>query len=108
MAAITCAQTFGKQGLLLAPMPADRFCSGHMVWVQQEGDVRDCLSVHATFTEYGDGGKRFRFLEAVRSFAPSAAPTCGDPAVPGLQLCGGVQLCGGPAEPGAPAVRGSS
>ena len=58
------AQTFGEDGLLLAPMPADRFCSGHMVWVQQEGETRGCLSVHATFTEYGDGGKRFRLLEA--------------------------------------------
>ena len=55
---------FGESGLLLAPMAADQFCSGHMVWVQQEGAVRDCLSVHATFTEYGDAGKRWRFLEA--------------------------------------------
>ena len=54
----------GPDGLRLAPLPADRFCSGHLVWVQQRGEVRDCVSVHATFTEYGDAGKRWRFLEA--------------------------------------------
>jgi len=32
--------------------------------VQYEGEVRGCLSVHATFTEYGDAGKKWRFLEA--------------------------------------------
>ena len=26
--------------------------------------MRDCIAVHATFTEYGDAGKRWRFLEA--------------------------------------------
>lgn len=30
---------FGPDGLRLAPLPADRFCSGHLVWVQQEGEV---------------------------------------------------------------------
>ena len=51
-------------GLRVAPLPADRFCSGHLVWVQQASQPRQCISVHATFTEYGDGGKRWRFLEA--------------------------------------------
>ena len=55
---------FGPDGLKLSPLPIDRFCGGHMVWVQQAGEPRGCLSVHATFTEYGDGGKRFRFLES--------------------------------------------
>jgi len=45
-------------------LPADRFCSGHLVWVQQEAQPRQCLAVHATFTEYGDAGKKWRFLEA--------------------------------------------
>ena len=54
----------GRNGLRIAPLPTDRFCSGHMVWVQQAAQVRKCHSVHATFTEYGDAGKRWRFLEA--------------------------------------------
>ena len=33
-------------------------------WRQQAAQARRCLSVHATFTEYGDAGKRWRFLEA--------------------------------------------
>ena len=55
---------FGPHGLRVAPLPAEHFCSGHLVWVQQEGKTEKCLSVHATFTEYGDAGKRWRFLEA--------------------------------------------
>ena len=54
----------GRNGLRIAPLPTDRFCSGHMVWVQQASRIGSCLSVHATFTEYGDAGKRWRFLEA--------------------------------------------
>lgn len=55
---------FGPEGLRLAPLPIDRFCGGHTVWVQQAGEPRRCVSIHATFTEYGDGGKRFRLLES--------------------------------------------
>mmetsp|Transcript_70814 Transcript_70814/g.213050 ORF Transcript_70814/g.213050 Transcript_70814/m.213050 type:complete len:392 (-) Transcript_70814:121-1296(-) len=51
-------------GLVLAPLAADRFCSGHLVWVQQAAKPLDCIAVHATFTEFGDAGKRWRFLEA--------------------------------------------
>ena len=51
-------------GLLLAPLPAERFCSGHLVWVQQEGRVGSCDAVHATYTEFGDAGKRWRMVEA--------------------------------------------
>ena len=54
----------GPNGLRIAPLPAERFCSGHLVHVQQASEVRDCISVHATFTEYGDAGKRWRFLES--------------------------------------------
>ena len=53
-----------RGSLRVAPLPAARFCSGHLMWVQQAAQPRQCLSVHATFTEYGDAGKRFRFLEA--------------------------------------------
>ena len=51
-------------GLVVAPLPARRFCSGHRVWVQQGAKVSDCVAVHATYTEFGDAGKRWRFLEA--------------------------------------------
>jgi hypothetical protein len=34
------------------------------VWTQQAGATRGCMSVHATFTEYGDAGKRWRMLES--------------------------------------------
>ena len=44
---------FGAEGIRLAPLPADQFCSGHMVWVQQAAEARNCLSVHATFTGIG-------------------------------------------------------
>ena len=54
----------GPNGVRIAPLPADRFCSGHLVHVQQASQPRDCISVHATFTEYGDAGKRWRFLES--------------------------------------------
>jgi hypothetical protein len=54
----------GPNGLRIAPLPAEHFCSGHLVHVQQASEVRDCISVHATFTEYGDAGKRWRFLES--------------------------------------------
>jgi hypothetical protein len=54
----------GADGLRVAPLPSDRFCSGHLVWVQQASEVRRCLSVHTTFTEYGDAGKRWRLLES--------------------------------------------
>ena len=54
----------GPADLRIAPLPAERFCSGHLVHVQRGGDTAGCLSVHATFTEYGDAGKRWRFLEA--------------------------------------------
>lgn len=53
-----------RGSLRVVALPAARFCSGHMMWVQQAAQPRQCLSVHATFTEYGDAGKRFRFLEA--------------------------------------------
>ena len=51
-------------GMVLAPLAADRFCSGHLVWVQQAARPLDCIAVHATFTEFGDAGKRWRFIEA--------------------------------------------
>lgn len=54
----------GPGSLRIAPLPAEKFCSGHLVHVQRAADVTGCLSVHATFTEYGDAGKRWRFLEA--------------------------------------------
>ena len=54
----------GPKGVRIAPLPSDRFCSGHLVWTQQAAQTRACVSVHATFTEYGDAGKRWRFLEA--------------------------------------------
>ena len=54
----------GPDGLVLGPLPARRFCSGHMVWMQQAGAAGECAAVHATFTEFGDAGKRWRFLEA--------------------------------------------
>ena len=53
-----------RGALRVAPLPAARFCSGHLVWVQQAAQLGQCLSVHATFTEYGDAGKKWRFLEA--------------------------------------------
>lgn len=37
---------FGGQGLRVAPLPAPQFCSGHLVWVQQEGKLG--RSVHET------------------------------------------------------------
>ena len=52
------------EGLVIAPLPAERFCSGHLVWMQQDAHPRGCASVHATFTEFGDAGKRWRLLEA--------------------------------------------
>mmetsp|Transcript_7493 Transcript_7493/g.12720 ORF Transcript_7493/g.12720 Transcript_7493/m.12720 type:complete len:806 (+) Transcript_7493:15-2432(+) len=55
---------FGPRQLRIAPLAADTFCSGHLVWVQQGGDLGSCVSVHTTFTEYGDAGKRWRLLEA--------------------------------------------
>ena len=85
-------------GLRVAPLPADRFCSGHLVWVQQASEPRQCVSVHATFTEYGDGGKRWRFLEAglwgllpaeyydegrYLTFVPPEAPPDPQPCAPG-------------------------
>ncbi|KAL3911307.1 MAG: hypothetical protein SGPRY_008744 [Prymnesium sp.] len=61
-------------GLTLAPLPAERYCSGassfltafgcHLVWVQQSALPFACVSVHATFTEFGDAGKRWRMMEA--------------------------------------------
>ena len=54
----------GSDGLRIAALPADQFCSGHLVWVQQAARTENCLSVHATFTEYGDAGKRWRFIES--------------------------------------------
>ena len=54
----------GPRGLVIAPLAAERFCSGHLVWMQQDAQPRDCHAVHATFTEFGDAGKRWRFLEA--------------------------------------------
>lgn len=54
----------GPDGLVLAPLAAERFCSGHLVWMQQDARPRGCVAVHATFTEFGDAGKRWRFLEA--------------------------------------------
>ena len=44
----------GSDGLRIAALPAEQFCSGHLVWVQQAARTENCLSVHATFTEYGD------------------------------------------------------
>ena len=58
------ALVHGPEGLRIAPLPAERFCSGHLVWVQQGARPGNCASVHATFTEFGDAGKRWRFLEA--------------------------------------------
>ena len=52
------------EGLVIAPLAAERFCSGHLVWMQQDAQPRGCASVHATFTEFGDAGKRWRLLEA--------------------------------------------
>ena len=54
----------GPRGLVLAPLPAERYCSGHLVWMQQDAKPGACHAVHATFTEFGDAGKRWRFLEA--------------------------------------------
>ena len=54
----------GPDGLVLAPLPSTRFCAGHLVWMQQDAEPRGCASVHATFTEFGDAGKRWRFVEA--------------------------------------------
>ena len=54
----------GPFGLVLAPLPAERYCSGHLVWVQQAARPLQCHAVHATFTEFGDAGKRWRFMEA--------------------------------------------
>ena len=51
-------------GLVIAPLPAERYCSGHLVWMQQDAQPWQCHSVHATFTEFGDAGKRWRFMEA--------------------------------------------
>ena len=63
-----------RGSLRVAPLPAARFCSGHLMWVQQAAQPRQCLSVHATFTEYGDAGKRWRFLEANPSPSPNPDP----------------------------------
>jgi len=54
----------GPFGLKMAPLPVERYCSGHLVWVQQEALPLGCNAVHATFTEFGDAGKRWRFMEA--------------------------------------------
>ena len=51
-------------GLILAPLPAERFCSGHLVWVQQAARPLQCASVHTTYTEFGDASKRWRLIEA--------------------------------------------
>lgn len=51
-------------GLVVAPLAAERYCSGHLVWMQQDARPLGCYAVHATFTEFGDAGKRWRFLEA--------------------------------------------
>ena len=64
----------GPYGLVIAPLAASRFCSGHLVWMQQDAQPRQCHSVHATFTEFGDAGKRWRFLEANPSPSPSLNP----------------------------------
>ena len=37
---------------------------GHVYWVQQGGERRDCVAVHTTFTEGGDTGKVWRLREA--------------------------------------------
>ncbi len=91
----------GAGGLLIAPLPADRFCSGHLVHVQRAGDPSGCVAVHATFTEYGDAGKKWRFLEArlwatlpdayyssgrYLTFVPPAAPADPQPCPPGVGL----------------------
>ena len=65
----------GPYGLVIAPLAAARFCSGHLVWVQQAAQPRQCHSVHATFTEFGDAGKRWRFLEANPSPHPHLSPS---------------------------------
>ena len=54
----------GPAGLVLAPLPAENYCSGHLVWMQQDGRPEQCHAVHSTFTEFGDAGKRWRFMEA--------------------------------------------
>ena len=96
---------------MIAPLPAERFCSGHLVWVQQAAEPRDCASVHATFTEFGDAGKRWRFLEAglwralpkryytdgrFLTFVPPRAPADPAPCGPGE---GKYELGGPPARP---------
>ena len=50
--------------LRLMPLPARRFCSGHTFFVQQSGQVRECVNVHVTFTEGGVHGKLWRLVEA--------------------------------------------
>ena len=34
------------------------------MWVQQAGQPLQCAAVHATYTEFGDAGKRWRFVES--------------------------------------------
>ena len=92
-------QVRGPESLLLAPLPSDNFCSGHLVWVQRGSNTAGCMSVHATFTEYGDAGKRWRFLESglwgvlprayfeegrYLTFVPPAAPSDPIPCVDGV------------------------
>ena len=80
----------GPERLVLAPLPAERYCSGHLVWMQQDAQPRACHAVHSTFTEFGDAGKRWRFLEAglwgplpPRYYAdPSARYLTFDPPIP--------------------------
>ena len=50
--------------LRLMPLPSSKFCGGHTYFVQQSGEVRDCLNIHVTFTEGGVHGKLWRLKEA--------------------------------------------
>ena len=36
----------GPKGIRIAPLPSDRFCSGHLVWTRQAAQTRACVSVH--------------------------------------------------------------
>ena len=53
-----------NRSLLLHPLPARRFCSGHTFFVQQSGRRELCTNVHVTFCEGGIHGKLWRLIEA--------------------------------------------
>ena len=52
------------RSFVLAVLPTRHFCSGHLYWLQQGMQRKDCVAVHTSFTQSGTFGKIFRWREA--------------------------------------------